>query len=68
MIEMDYKALFAEYAFPAIVAIILLAFLPQYLNGIMGVFGSFTGYAVSFVVLVLSIWVTKKTRRYIDAA
>ena len=65
---MDYKEWIAKYGFPAILAVILLVLLPPILTPYMGLFGTYTAYVVSFVVLLIAMWVGNLVKPKIEHA
>jgi hypothetical protein len=68
MSETKAKSLFAKYGFPAILAVILLVLLPPILSPYMGLFGTYTTYVVSFVVLIVALWIGDRVKPAIEKA
>ena len=62
----NWKEWTAKYGFPAILAVILLVLLPPILTPYMGLFGTYTSYVVSFVVLLVAMWIGNKLKPTIE--
>jgi len=63
---MNFRKLFANYGLIAIIAVLLLVFLPPILMPYMGIFGTYATYIVTAALIVVAQWVTNKTKKYVE--
>ena len=63
--ETKAKGFFANYGLMAIIAVLLLVFLPPLLSPYMGIFGTYTSYVVTGVVVIFAQWLTNRGKKYI---
>jgi hypothetical protein len=64
--ERKAKGFLANYAYPIVIAVLLLAILPAMLSPYMGIFGTYTTYAVTALVLGVSMWLSNRTKKYVE--
>jgi hypothetical protein len=64
----DFKVWFAKYGFPAVLAVVLLVLLPPVLTPYMGLFGTYTAYVVTGVVVLISLWIGNLVKPKIEQA
>ena len=62
---MNWKEWLGNYGLPAILAVVFLIFLPPFLTPYMGIFGTYTAYVVSFIVLLAALWVGKLAKKHV---
>lgn len=65
---MTLKDVFAEYGYPIVIIVLLLAILPPVLVPYLGVFGVYASYVTTALVAGLSIWLVKRTKKYVEPA
>ena len=55
-----------EWILPIAIIVLLLVLLPPYLTPFMGIFGTYTTYAVTGVVVAAALWLSKKAKKAVD--